>query len=97
MNKNQIIIKSTLNNANYYGKKFEEKTNNEGRLIEKGYKKIIMSKNKCGYYLSKHIGEQIIIFVSQSGLKEYIKQNKGQIKTSYEVNKINYDIDNLHK
>ena len=25
MNKNQIIIKSTLNNANYYGKKFEEK------------------------------------------------------------------------
>ena len=73
---NHIVNKGTGAGGaktNYYGKKFEEKTNNEPRLIEKGYTKIIMSKNKSGYYLSKKNEELNIIFVSQSGLKEYIK------------------------
>jgi len=60
-------------NTNYFGKKFEEKTDNEHRLIEKGYSKTFMSKNKCGYYLSKNIDNMDIIYVSQGGLKEYIK------------------------
>jgi hypothetical protein len=81
-NTNIIVNKGTGAggaNTNYYGKKFEEKTDNENRLIEKGYLKINISKNKCGYYLSKNIGEKNIIYVSQGGLKEYIK-NKYNIE-----------------
>ena len=61
-------------NTNYYGKKFEEKTNNENRLLENGYEKIILNKkSKNGYYLTKIFEEKKVTFVSQSGLKEYIK------------------------
>jgi hypothetical protein len=61
-------------NTNYYGKKFEEKTNNEKRFLDNGYEKIILNKkSKNGYYLSKTFEDKTIIFVSQSGLKEYIK------------------------
>ena len=76
MNKNQIIIKSTLNNANYYGKKFEEKTNNENRLLNNGYIKNNFTKknqNKYDYYLSKTFEDKTIIFVLQYGLKIYMK------------------------
>lgn len=59
-------------NTNYYGKKFEEKTNNEERLIKNGYK-----KNK--YYLSKTFEDKTIIFVLQNGLKMYMK-NKYNIE-----------------
>jgi len=38
-------------NTNYYGKKFEEKTNNQIRLLEMGYTK--HSFTKKAYYLSK--------------------------------------------
>lgn len=83
--KEEIITEPTINaivnkgtgaggaNTNYYGKKFEEKTNNEPRLIEKGYTKIYMSKNKCGYYLIKTFEDITIYYLSQGGLKEYIK------------------------
>jgi hypothetical protein len=61
-------------NTNYFGKKFEEKTNNQIRLLEKGYEKIILNKkSKNGYYLYKNFEDKRIIFVSQSGLKDYIK------------------------
>jgi hypothetical protein len=61
-------------NTNYYGKKFEEKTNNEKRFLDNGYEKIILNKkSKNGYYLTKTFEDKTIIFVSQSGLKEYIK------------------------
>jgi len=33
-------------NTNYYGKKFEEKTNNQQRLLEIGYTKIVLQKTK---------------------------------------------------
>ena len=60
-------------NTNIYGKKFEDKTNNESRLIEQGFAKtIINKKTKFGYYLSKSLEDKKIIFVLQSGLKEYI-------------------------
>jgi hypothetical protein len=61
-------------NTNYYGKKFEDKTNNEKRLLENGYEKIILNKkSKNGYYLFKNFEDKKVTFVSQSGLKEYIK------------------------
>jgi len=61
-------------NTNLNGKKFEDKTNNIPRLIENGYEKIILNKKtKYGYYLTKTFEDKKIIFVSQSGLKDYIK------------------------
>jgi hypothetical protein len=73
----QIINKGTGAggaNTNLYGKIFEEKTNNETRLLEQGFTKIaINKKTKFGYYLTKTFEDKKIIFVLQSGLKEYIK------------------------
>jgi hypothetical protein len=63
-------------NTNYYGKKFEEKTNNEQRLLEIGYiKKSFTQKPKKAYdyYLSKTFDDKTIVFVLQNGLKTYMK------------------------
>ncbi len=68
-------------NTNYYGKKFEDKTNNETRLLSLGYIKINYhsSKNtnkknpKNDYYLSKKFEDKTIVFVLQNGLKTYVK------------------------
>lgn len=60
-------------NTNYHGKKFEERTNNEPRLLEKGYVKYSFSKKKYDYYLSETFEDKSIIFVLQSGLKIYMK------------------------
>lgn len=59
-------------NTNYYGKKFEEKTNNETRLLNNGYIKNFYKNNKS-YYLSKSFKNKTIIFVIQNGLKIYMK------------------------
>ena len=82
----QIAIESDTNpinrgtgaggaNTNLYGKKFEEKTNNENRLIEQGYIKTNLSKKpkKTDYYLSKIFDDKTIYFVLQNGLKPFIK------------------------
>ena len=63
-------------NTNYYGKKFEEKTDNQKRLLQDGYIKNIFRncKKSYGYYLSKQNEEKTIIFVSQNGLKSYMKE-----------------------
>lgn len=60
-------------NTNYYGKKFEEKTNNQTRLLEDGYTKICFAKNAKAYYLSKTFEDKTIVFVLQNGLKTYMK------------------------
>jgi len=63
-------------NTNYYGKIFEEKTNNESKLLEQGYiKKSFLNNSKkiYDYYLEKEFEDKIIIFVLQYGLKKYIK------------------------
>lgn len=68
-------------NTNYYGKKFEEKTNNQQRLLEMGYTKNSYAKNtkkSYNYYLSKTFEDKIVIFVLQNGLKTYMK-NKHNI------------------
>jgi hypothetical protein len=73
---NQLISKHIVNkgtgaggaNTNLYGKKFEEKTNNQNRLLEIGY---IQSNSPC--YLSKTYEDKKIIFVLQNELKKYMK------------------------
>lgn len=65
-------------NTNYYGKQFEEKTNNEKRLLEQGFtKNNITPKKLYGYYLSKTFEDKNITFVLQSGLKPYMKNKYG--------------------
>lgn len=90
----EIIAEPTLNiivnkgtgaggaNTNYYGKKFEEKTNNQTRLLNDGYIKNSFTKNHkkaYDYYLSKTYEDKTIIFVLQNGLKLYMK-NKYNIE-----------------
>jgi hypothetical protein len=53
-------------NTTYYGKKFEEKTNNHSNLIEQGW-------TNHNYYLSQKFEDKTIIFTKQSGLKKYMK------------------------
>lgn len=63
-------------NTNYYGKKFEEKTNNETRLLTLGYIKnsFTQKPNKAHiYYLIKTFETKTIVFVLQNGLKMYMK------------------------
>jgi hypothetical protein len=63
-------------NTNYYGKKFEEKTNNEQRLLEVGYIRTSFTqkpKKAYDYYLSKTFDDKTIVFVLQNGLKMYMK------------------------
>jgi hypothetical protein len=65
-------------NTNYYGKKFEEKTNNQQRLLEMGYTKNSFIKNpkkESDYYLSKIDEDKTITFVQQNGLKTFMKTN----------------------
>lgn len=64
-------------NTNYYGKEFEEKTNNQTRLLESGYIKNSFTKKPkkaYDYYLSKTFEDKTIVFVLQNGLKMYMKQ-----------------------
>ena len=62
-------------NTNYYGKKFEEKTDNQTRLLDNGFTKMKPNKSnkKYDYYLSKSYEDKTVIFVLQNGLKTYIK------------------------
>jgi len=71
-------------NTNYYGKQFEENTNNQQRLLEMGYEKKYFtqtSKNtQDNYdYLSKTFEDKTVVNVSQEGLKKYCK-NKYNIE-----------------
>ena len=81
----EILIDETANkgtgaggsNTNRYGKKFEEKTNNEQRLLEMGYTKNSFTKKPKkvhDYYLSKTFEDKTIVFVLQNGLKVYMKK-----------------------
>lgn len=61
-------------NTNHYGKKFEEKTNIEGRLLELGYIKNTFTKKtkKKYYYLLKTYEDKKIVYVTQNNLKWYM-------------------------
>jgi len=60
-------------NTNYFGKQFEEKTNNQQRLLEMGYTLIKKTRKAYDYYLSKTFEDKTIVFVLQNGLKQYMK------------------------
>ena len=55
--------------TNENGKTFEDLTNNELRLISKGFTKTVYNKNKYGYYLEKND----TVFILQDGFKSYMK------------------------
>ena len=60
--------------TNYYGKQFEEKTNNHRRLLEDGYiQQHFTHKTKKVYYLSKTFEDKTILFIVQNVLKMYMK------------------------
>jgi len=64
-------------NTNYYGKQFEEKTNNQKRLLEMGYTENSFTKKPkktYDYYLSKMYEDKTVVFVMQYGLKIYMKK-----------------------
>ena len=65
-------------NTNYYGKKFEEKTDNQQRLLEEeGYIRNSFTKKpkkESDYYFSKTFEDKTIVFVLQNGLKMYMKE-----------------------
>jgi hypothetical protein len=62
-------------NTNVTGKSFEQKTENETRLLASGFiRKQIpgCEKNKTGYYLLKEISQdESIVYLTQGGLKAY--------------------------
>ena len=60
--------------TNENGKRFEENTSNEMRLISQGFEKINLNKNKYGYYLSKKTEKYEIVFVLQKGFVMFIKE-----------------------
>ena len=63
-------------NTNLYGKQFEEKTNNQQRLLDAGYIKQHIKtpkKQESFDYLSKTFEDKTIVFVLQNGLKKYMK------------------------
>jgi hypothetical protein len=63
-------------NTNLYGKLFEDKTNNERRLLEDGYVKnslVKKTKRPSDYYLSKEYEDRGVVFVLQGALKSYMK------------------------
>ena len=76
---NKIVNRGTGaggSNTTYYGKKFEEKTNNYERLLNMGYTKNKFSKKSkedYEHYLSKIFEDKTITFVLQGGFKKYIK------------------------
>jgi hypothetical protein len=64
-------------NTNLHGKRFEEETNNEGRLLEQGFEKILFQNKKVAkynYYLQKTSENKTVTFVLQNGLKSYMKE-----------------------
>jgi len=72
-------------NTNYFGKLFEEKTNNQPILLNNEYIKynlIKKPKKIHHYYLSKILENKIITFTLQNGFKLYMK-NK------YNIDEIN--------
>ena len=64
-------------NTNLHGKRFEEKTNNQYRLLDMGFVKNEFSKKTGGFYLTKIYDNKKVVFVSQNNLKKYVKEKYG--------------------
>lgn len=63
-------------NTTYQGKRFEESTNNELKLLEQGYIKCKLPSLKK-YYLSKQFEDKKVVFISQGTFKVYMKDKYG--------------------
>lgn len=59
-------------NTNIYGLKFENKTDNESRLLDMGFEINPIDHSKC-YFLKKTYSEYDIIFVKQYSFIAYLK------------------------
>ena len=64
-------------NTNLYGKRFEEKTDNQNRLLDIGFTKNNFQKKTNGYYLTKTFENRTITFVLHNGLKLFVKEKYG--------------------
>ena len=70
-------------NTNLNGKKFEEKTNNEKRLLDLGFVQQSFSKNKNKKIIKKYDyliykdNDKEIVFLVQGALKKYMKNEYG--------------------
>ncbi len=81
--KQQIVNKGTGaggKQTNINGKQFEEITNNEKRLLEQGFKKMLIKdvsgkekKNKYNWYLTKIYDTHTTYFFLQTSFKSYMK------------------------
>lgn len=66
--------------TNLFGKAFEEKTNNEGRLLDMGFERGFLTasaykrKKPFDYLFKKMDDDKTIIYCTQHGLKAYMKQ-----------------------
>lgn len=74
----KIIFKKLKGQQKYNpvanGKKFELQTLNEKYLLANKFKKIVINKNKYGYYLQKRITNKEIIFTTQHGFRYYVEK-----------------------
>jgi len=61
-------------NTNVSGKTFESVTDIYPILIENGFEKIKINNSKYGYCLYKKVDDKKFYFVSQSGLRSFIKK-----------------------
>jgi hypothetical protein len=61
-------------NTNFYGKKFEERTDNEPNLLLKGFEKKRLTRSKFGYYMEGQINGIQMVFVKQNGFKTYMQK-----------------------
>jgi hypothetical protein len=59
--------------TNFNGKLFETKTDNDENLINMGFIKNTLTDAKNGYFLKKDYKDKSIVYVSQSGLRTYMK------------------------
>lgn len=64
-------------NTNVSGLSFEKVTDNSERLIEMGFDKVILNKNKHGHYLTKTFEDRIIYFFTKKALKFFVEDKFG--------------------
>ncbi len=61
-------------NTTLFGGKFEKDTSMFDNLIKSGFSETKINKTKYGFYLEKIISDKSIIYLTQGGLKLYLKK-----------------------
>jgi hypothetical protein len=66
-------------NTNLNGLPFEKKTSNIPHLVEQGFRHVQTDNTKNGFYLTKKFEDDSeLVFVTQGGLKKYVKNVFGK-------------------